>query len=152
MQTYKTLDRRVKTKLVIENDERCYSIADALGVAEAIATPVVFDVFHHRWNPGLKHHSLRSIIQMARQTWRECDGRAKIHYSNQWPGKPPGTHSKSIDLKKFKAFYRKIADLDIDIMLEVKDKERSALQIMRALNVEGSRTARDPSRMSSLVL
>jgi UV DNA damage endonuclease len=132
IQTYKTLDSRVKARLVIENDERCYSIADVLSAAKVIAAPVVFDVFHHHWNPGLKDHSIRSIIQMAARTWRRRDGRAKIHYSNQWRGKPPGTHSKSISLRRFEEFYRQINDLELDIMLEVKDKEKSLLKLMRA--------------------
>ena len=142
IRTYKTLSRRVKARLVIENDERCYSIADVLSTANAIGAPAVFDVFHHRWNPGFQGRSLRSIIQMAAGTWRQRDGRAKIHYSNQWPGKPPGTHSKSISLVRFEEFYRKIDDLDLDVMLEVKDKERSLLKIMRALN-KRVRTERD---------
>lgn len=139
IQTYQTLDARVKARLVVENDERCYSIADALSAAQAIGVPVVFDVFHHRWNAGLKEHSVRSIIQKAARTWGERDGRAKIHYSNQWPGKPPGTHSKSISLRRFEEFHRTIEDLELDIMLEVKDKERSILKIRRSLGIAGNR-------------
>jgi UV DNA damage endonuclease len=126
------LDDRIKSRLVIENDERCYTVGDALSAAEAIEVPVVFDVFHHRWNPALQSHSLRAIIRRCAATWRKRDGRTKIHYSNQWPGQPPGTHSKSIGIRKFHDFYRQISGLDIDIMLEVKDKECSALKVMRA--------------------
>jgi UV DNA damage endonuclease len=133
IQIYKCLDRRLKARLVIENDERCYSIADALTASQAIGAPVVFDAFHHRWNPGLNEASLRSIIQRSAATWGKRDGRAKIHYSNQWPGQPPGTHSKTISVQRFCDFYQSIRDLDIDIMLEVKDKERSALKLMRSL-------------------
>jgi UV DNA damage endonuclease len=133
IQTCKSLDRRIKARLVIENDERCYSIADALIASKAIRAPVVFDVFHHRWNPALDLYPLRSIIQLSATTWRKRDGRAKIHYSNQWPGQPPGTHSKTISAQKFQAFYNGISDLDLDIMLEVKDKERSVLKLMRRL-------------------
>jgi UV DNA damage endonuclease len=137
----KNLDRRVRARLVIENDERCYSIADALGAAKAIGIPVVFDVFHHRWNPALQGRSLRSIIETASRTWRARDGRPKIHYSDQWPGMPPGTHSASIRTEKFLKFYEEIKDLDLDIMFEVKDKERSVLKVTRALTSGKSRAA-----------
>jgi UV DNA damage endonuclease len=127
------LDRRIKARLVIENDERCYTIADALAASGATGLPVVFDVFHHRWNPALKQHSLRSIIQLAARTWRKRDGRVKIHYSNQWPGEAPGTHSKSISVQKFLRFHEEIHDLDLDIMLEVKDKQESVLKLGKVL-------------------
>jgi UV DNA damage endonuclease len=139
MQNYHALPSRVRARLVIENDERCYSVADALTVGQAIGAPVVFDVFHHRWNPGPEPHSVRSLVERAARTWRRRDGRPKIHYSDQWPGKPSGTHSKSISLKRFEDFYRQVEDLDLDVMLEVKDKERSVLKIMRALDQRNGR-------------
>jgi UV DNA damage endonuclease len=133
IQTYKTFHRRVKARLVIENDERCYSIADALFASKVIGAPVVFDVFHHRWNPALEPYPSRSIIQMSAATWRKRDGRVKIHYSDQWPGQPLGTHSKTISVQRFHEFHEGVRDLDVDIMLEVKDKERSVLRLMQSL-------------------
>ena len=109
--------------------------------AEAIGVLVVFDVFHHMWNSALNQYSLRSIIQLAAKTWRKRDGRPKIHYSNQWPGKPPGTHSKSISVGKFLRFHDLIHDLDLDIMLEVKDKQASVLKLLKALRVRELRAA-----------
>jgi UV DNA damage endonuclease len=129
----KNLDHRILARLVIENDERCYSIADALTAARAIAVPAVFDVFHHRWNPALQNRTLPEIVKAAARTWRGRDGRPKIHYSDQWPGMPAGTHSESIRTADFLKFYDQISDLNLDIMFEVKDKERSVLKVMRAL-------------------
>jgi UV DNA damage endonuclease len=134
IETCRSLDRRIKARLVIENDERCYTIADALSASKAIGVPVVFDVFHHVWNPSLQQHSLRTIIERAAETWRKRDGRVKIHYSNQWRGAPPGTHSKSISARQFLKFYQEIRDLELDIMLEVKDKQESTLKLMRLLH------------------
>jgi UV DNA damage endonuclease len=95
--------------------------------------PVVFDVFHYSWNPALGQRSLRSIIELAAKTWRQRDERIQIHYSNQWPGQVPGTHSKSISVQKFVEFYNAIHDLEVDIMLEVKDKQQSVLKPMQFL-------------------
>lgn len=130
----KTLDRSIRARLVIENDERCYSIADALSASAAMGAPVVFDVFHHRWNPALKGRSVKSIVQTVARTWRRRDGRPKLHYSDQWPGMPPGTHSRTIRLTNFLKFYDEIRELDVDVMFEVKDKEKSVLKILRALS------------------
>jgi UV DNA damage endonuclease len=129
----KKLTKRIKARLVLENDERSYTVADALSASKAIGVPVVFDVFHHDWNPAIEQLSLRTIIELAAKTWRKHDGRVKIHYSDQWRGQAPGTHSKSISVPKFLRFYDTISDLDLDIMLEVKDKQRSVLKIMQSL-------------------
>ena len=129
IQTGKSLDRRIKTRLVMENDERCDTVADALRVSKASGVPVVFDVFHHTWNRSLHQRSLRSIIELVAKTWRKRDGRVKIHYSNQWPGEAPDTHSKSISIRKFLQFYDAIHDLEVDLMLEIKDKQESVLKL-----------------------
>lgn len=37
---------------MLENDEKGYTVEEALASADALQVPVVFDVFHHRWNPA----------------------------------------------------------------------------------------------------
>jgi UV DNA damage endonuclease len=137
----KKLNSRIRARLVIENDERCYTVDDVLGASRAIGVPVVFDVFHHIWNPALEALPVRLIIGLVAKTWRKGDGRVKIHYSNQWFGGPAGAHSKSINVGKFLRFYETIHDLDLDIMLEVKDKEKSVLKLFRALGARQLRAA-----------
>lgn len=133
MTTCQSLNQRILRRLVIENDERSYNIADALHASKEIGVPVVFDVFHHGWNPALDQYSLRSVIELAQKTWSKRDGRAKIHYSNQWPDQPAGTHSKTISVRKFLDFYEMIQDLDLDVMLEVKDKQESVLKLRKSI-------------------
>jgi UV DNA damage endonuclease len=94
---------------------------------------LVFDAFHHRWNPAFPGLPLRQIVLLAMATWRTPDGRPKLHYSDQWPGKPPGAHSATVDVEAFRRFYESIAGLALDVMLEVKDKERSVLNLYRMI-------------------
>ena len=58
----------------------------------------------------------------------------KVHYSQQNPGKKPGAHSDSIRINHFIEFYEALEREDLDIMLEVKDKNRSAEKIRMVLN------------------
>jgi UV DNA damage endonuclease len=118
------LPETVLKRLVLENDEKSYSVGEALAAAEALHIPVVFDVFQHRWNPAFLNRSLGQIVRMVMATWRAIDGKPKLHYSDQWPGKPPGAHA-TVDVEAFQRLYNVIADLDLDLMLEVKDKEQS---------------------------
>ena len=60
------------------------------------------------------------------------DGNQKIHYSQQAPGKRPGAHTDTIDLETFLTFHDQLEDKQIDIMLEVKDKNLSAIKCQNA--------------------
>ena len=40
--------------------------------------------------PGL---SVRELVLRSAETWRDIDGRQKIHFSTQAPGKRPGAHA-----------------------------------------------------------
>jgi UV DNA damage endonuclease len=99
-----------------------------LEVAERIGVPVVFDVFHHELAPSFRGLSVRELVLLAAETWTDADGRQKIHFSTQAPGKRPGAHADTIDLDAFRALVHEVGDLPLDCMLEVKDKERSVLR------------------------
>lgn len=98
--------------------------------------PVVFDNLHHEINPYEKHMNELLIINECRGTWKEGDGIQKIHYSQQDPNKQPGSHSESIQIDEFISFCQSLERDDIDIMLEVKDKNISAVNCIRSLALE----------------
>jgi UV DNA damage endonuclease len=114
-------------RLALENDER-WSLDSVLAVAERLGLPVVFDVFHHRLKPSLAGKGVRELVLRAGETWREEDGRQEVHFSTQEPGRRPGAHADEIDLDEFARFAGEVGDLPLDCILEVKDKERSALR------------------------
>lgn len=127
-QNYRHLDKNIRDRLVIENDDRIFNISDALYLGLTCDIPVVYDNLHNAVNPAADEQSDRYWIQQAAQTWHEADGRPKIHYSQQGRGKKPGAHSETIDLQEFLLFLADIAELGPDIMLEVKDKNLSAVK------------------------
>ena len=53
-----------------------------------------------------------------------------VDYSSQAPGARPGTHVHSLDAADFQTFLRDSRPHDFDLMLEIKDKERSALRAL----------------------
>ena len=87
---------------------------------------------HNQVNPCDKNKSDYYWINECKKTWKEKDGRQKIHYSQQDPLKKPGSHSQSIMISEFMSFYDKL-DRDIDIMLEVKDKNLSAVKCIKRI-------------------
>jgi len=128
---YKSLSKSLRSRLVIENDHRSYSLEDCLSIYEKIGIPVVFDVFHHHClNNG---ETLRQGLELSGSTWNESDGIPMVDYSSQQRGQPPGSHAKALNLAIFKKFLREINGLDFDLMLEIKDKEMSALKALKIL-------------------
>jgi UV DNA damage endonuclease len=130
---YVMLDDRIKQHLVIENDDTCYTIEDVLAIGKALKIPVVFDNLHHAINPSAKAQSIKEWITDCAKTWRKKDGAQKIHYSQQAHAKRAGSHSETIDLPTFLRFYKTLPSIDLDIMLEVKNKNVSALKCIQAI-------------------
>ena len=76
---YQYLPENVKARLVIENDDRLYSVADVLAISSATGIPVVFDTLHHEVNPP--HQNDKSMVEwllLCKNTWKRNDGCQKI--------------------------------------------------------------------------
>lgn len=130
---YARLPEDVLSRLVIENDDKSYPIGDVLELGHTLQIPVVYDNFHNAVLATKAPVADATWIKEAEQTWKKQDGRQKIHYSQQDPEKKMGSHSESIDVAEFLAFYEKLPSSPPDIMLEVKDKNRSAVACINAL-------------------
>ena len=121
------LEPAIRRRVVLENDEKCYNIEDALEIGLRLRTPVVFDNLHNEVNPAGALDA-RDWIDACRETWKPPDGPQKIHYSQQDPLKKPGGHSSTIGVRQFLDFVEALDLEDLDIMLEVKDKNLSAVK------------------------
>lgn len=151
------LPERIRSRLVIENDERAFSIEDVLEIGSKHEIPVVFDNLHHQIYSGANPEDLQEFhrwIQACRPTWKREDGPQKIHYSQQAEGKRIGTHSSTIRLAPFQKYASSYVTTDLDIMLEVKDKNLSALKCSNALLHRGkiSRLEQEWARYKYAVL
>jgi UV DNA damage endonuclease len=126
------LSGEARARLALENDER-WALADVLPLARRLGVPVVFDAFHHELRPSLPELGVRDAVLLAGETWGERDGRQEVHFSTQEPGRRPGAHSETIDLDAFARFADEVGDLELDCVIEVKDKERSTLLAQQVL-------------------
>jgi UV DNA damage endonuclease len=130
---YITLANAIKRRLVIENDERLYTADDCLSISKQTGIPILFDVFHHKINH--QPESSFNYFAMAYETWsQKRDGIMMVDYSSQKPNGKVGQHAESIDEEDFRNFLLGKQEFDFDIMLEIKDKEVSALKALKILN------------------
>jgi UV DNA damage endonuclease len=131
VERYNSLSKSLKSRLVIENDDRSYSLEDCMLVHEKIGIPIIFDAFHHQClNNG---ETLRQGLELSTRTWKESDGIPMVDYSSQQRGQRPGSHAKTLNTASFKKFLHETRGLDFDLMLEIKDKETSALKALKIL-------------------
>ena len=130
----------IRRRLVIENDDRLYSLKDCLQINQQTGIPIVFDSFHHECysNEEQTPLLLQIALQKAMSTWKSTkDGLPIVDYSSQDTrnkrdnkSNRKGKHAETIDTTLFRKFLKETEGLDFDIMLEIKDKEKSALKAL----------------------
>lgn len=131
---YEELPIGVKKRLVIENDDRIYNIADCLDISGRTGVPVLFDYFHHRLNPS--ETEFKEALKLVKRTWRSRDGIPMVDYSSRRKYGSPKGHAESIDMGDFKRFLKRSRPYDMDVMLEIKDKEMSALRAVKLARMD----------------
>ena len=139
---YDLLDTAIQDRLVIENDERLYTLSDCLAIHERTGIPVIADVFHHSLlNNG---EQFTTLLDPVRKTWKIKDGIPMVDYSSQEPGKRVGAHAGHIVAEDFRQFLKETRPVDFDIMLEIKDKEKSALAALALARNDPRLVSGDP--------
>ena len=141
-------------RLVIENDDRRFGLADVLALAERTGLRVVWDAHHHQCHDP-ERIPADEALRMALATWP--DGVVpKVHYSSPRTAveerkvhkgrrverrivlPPLRAHADLIDPIGFEAFLRgPAAGLDFDAMLEAKAKDLALIRLREQLGERG---------------
>jgi UV DNA damage endonuclease len=131
---FNELDGSVVERLVIENDDKLYDLDDCLKINAQIQIPVLFDIFHHKLNNS-SPQSKQECFSLAVKTWSEKrDGIPMVDYSSQKVNGSPRQHAETIDIEDFDLFLKLTKPFDFDVMLEIKDKEKSAIKAVGFAN------------------
>ncbi len=137
--TYHNLDSSIKRRLVIENDDKLYSANDCLEIYEHTGIPIIYDTLHFEClnnvndssnNINYYKESMINTFSMIYKTWTSDDGIPMVDYSSQDPEGKKGKHSSNLDEEHFKKFIEDTKSYDFDIMMEIKNKEISALKAL----------------------
>lgn len=134
IENYNTLlSDEARSRLVIENDDYRFSLKDCLKIYDKTHVPILLDVFHHEcMTDGL---SISNAMESTCNTWKkDKDGVMMIDYSSQEPNSRKGKHASTLDEVKFKNFITSTIDFSYDLMLEIKDKEKSAFRSQEILD------------------
>jgi UV DNA damage endonuclease len=156
---FETLSDAARGRLVIENDDRTFSLTHVLELSRRIGRPVAWDILHHHCNDPDRIPD-REALERALATWP--DGvRPKIHYSTpktameekkrkvgrrierSWVLPQLRAHADMIDPIAFEHFVTQTAaGHDFDVMLEAKAKDLALLRLREQLQARGVTTVR----------
>jgi UV DNA damage endonuclease len=152
VQAYERLPDGIRRRLVLENDDVRYSVADILWINQRCGVPLVFDNLHH-WCNDRSGIDTSAALAACLRTW-PTGVRPKIHFSsprtelrqierrNRATGKtehvqaPPiwSGHADYINPFEFITLMRGAAGLpDFDVMLECKQKDLALLRLREDL-------------------
>lgn len=131
IKNYASVEEKIKARLTIENDDRLFTVDNCLQIHHETGLPVLFDSFHHTILNNSE--SIYDALKRCSRTWKKRDGLPMVDYSSQNKSGRPGNHTQHIDSRDFKSFLSQIKEIDCDIMLEIKDKEKSALKAIQII-------------------
>lgn len=131
--TFLKLKKQIKENIILENDDKVFTVEDTLFLCEDLGIPMVLDYHHYICNKvkPLTDEMLVRIIH----TWDKTNLPPKMHFSSPKSQKEKRSHSDYINYKAFVLFLKRIQFLntDIDIMLEAKAKDATLFRLARQL-------------------
>jgi UV DNA damage endonuclease len=144
IKTFMKLEENLKKRIIIENDDKSYALKDCLDINKEIGIPIVFDILHHECLNN--NETIQEALTSSTNTWEyPLDGDPIIDYSSQSIGERKGKHTKTLDKNHFISFYKELIKFSknksmlADIMLEIKDKENSALLVLELIKDNNNR-------------
>ena len=119
----------VKSKIIIENDDKTYTAQETLNLCNELSLPMVLDIHHHNCNNN--GENIYELIPKIFLTWENQQLPPKLHFSSPRDGEKDRKHSDFINANDFITFLEniKLLNTDIDIMLECKEKDLALFKL-----------------------
>lgn len=130
---FNKLPKEIRNCIVLENDDKVFNIDDVLYICEKLNIRPVFDIHHYNCNKG--KYDAEKYLDKIYKLWN--NDIPKIHFSSpkNKTKKDFRSHSNYVDSNDFINFLEilKTENKDIDIMLEVKEKDDALFRLIREL-------------------
>ena len=131
---FNKLSKELKSLIVLENDDKTYTVTDTLLICEELNIPMVLD-YHHFICNHLKNERIDKLLPRIIKTWENTNLNPKMHFSSSLNSKQKRNHSTYLNYNSFIKFLKLLKPLntDIDIMLEAKGKDEALFRLVRQL-------------------
>lgn len=127
---FKKLDKESQKMIILENDDKVFKIEDVLKICNSLNIPMVLDYHHYKCN---RVEQLENYIKEIINTW---NGKTpKMHISSKKNNKEFRSHHDYININDFIELISilKKENIDIDIMIEAKQKDMALFKLIREL-------------------
>jgi UV DNA damage endonuclease len=122
---FKKLPEPLQNSIVLENDDKSYTINDVMKIYEYTGLKIVLDLHHHYCNNNGSKLDIKSVFN----TWIQTNSIPKIHISSPKSSQEFRSHADMIDFKYVKKFIDKNDNKYLyDIMIEAKSKDLAVEQ------------------------
>ena len=135
---YLNLSDPVKKRLVLENDDMCWSVEDLLPTCQDLGIPLVLDWHHNNVIPGSLREGTQDVLKYIpaiTALWRNRKITPKQHYSE--PRNPEAMIRRDLRPHSKRVYSLPPCVPDMDLMIEAKDKEQAVFELRRKWNIEG---------------
>ncbi len=130
---FNKLPEHLKKCIVIENDDKVYTINDCLKINKITNIPVVLDYHHHICNND--GTDINNVMKDILNSW--IYNKPKMHFSSPKSKlkKEYRSHHDYIDPYSFITFLNILStfNTDVDIMIEAKKKDEAMFRLIRQL-------------------
>jgi UV DNA damage endonuclease len=130
------LSPRARSRLALENDDRCFSLVDLMPAALATDVPLILDSHHHRvLDGGL---TLHEATDWAIATWSVREPYFHVSSPREgWKSRDPRPHADFVDPEDVPSYWADV-DIGLTIDVEAKAKERAVVALANAFNRESA--------------
>ncbi|WP_046180178.1 UV DNA damage repair endonuclease UvsE [Domibacillus tundrae] len=124
--------------IMLENDDKTFTVNDTLYLCEKLGIPAVFDYQHHMANHEKKEWWEEEWPRVVK-TWESSKLPVKVHMSSPKSEKEFRAHADFIDVNEFLSFLHHVKGSvpQIDVMIEAKRKDDALFALARALKKAG---------------
>ncbi len=126
---YNKLPNYLKKCIVIENDDKVFTVSDCILISRELNIPIVLDYHHYKYN---NEDELSEHLVEILNSWAITP---KMHFSSPKNKKEKRSHNDYINSEDFINFITllKPYNIDIDIMIEAKAKDEALFRLVREL-------------------
>jgi UV DNA damage endonuclease len=129
----------IQKMIMLENDDKTFTVKDTLYLCEKLGIPMVFDYHHHLANYEDENKDWLEDWKRIIATWEHSPLPVKMHISSPRSEKDYRAHADYVDPDMFLEFLRNIKGTvpEIHCMIEAKQKDAALFQLVKDLQEIG---------------
>jgi UV DNA damage endonuclease len=128
------ISNELQRMIMLENDDKVFTVRDTLYLCEKLGIPFVFDLHHHFANHG-EEEDWRKEWDRIVNTWKYSPLPMKMHISSPKSDKEFRAHHDFVDAQLFLSFLHEIKGTveQLDCMIEAKQKDEALFHLVSNL-------------------